>query len=127
MAQCAVCRYTLQDEALYCPICSALIDTHKATPMDEAIRWTVVREVGNEVDARLIAGRLRADGIPAVVLSQVDSTRNFTVGALAVAKVFVPLELVDEARMLLELPAPPIPPFEDDQGMPTDTDLPSYD
>ena len=36
--------------------------------------------------------------------SQVDSTRNFTVGALAVAKVFVPESLIDDARRVLATP-----------------------
>ena len=51
--------------------------------------WTIVRTVTTVIEAELMAGRLRNEGIPAIVLSQVDSTRNLTVGALALAHVYV--------------------------------------
>ena len=57
------------------------------------------------IEAELIAGRLRSHGIPAIVLSQVDSTRGFTVGGLAIAKVFVPLILFAEASAILAVDA----------------------
>ncbi|HVZ38497.1 MAG TPA: DUF2007 domain-containing protein [Candidatus Kapabacteria bacterium] len=75
---------------------------------EEIPDWEIVRRVSTEIEARLIAGRLEANGIPAIVLSQVDSTRNFTVGALAVAKVLVPREYLSAAGALLETPADPI-------------------
>lgn len=72
--------------------------------------WALLREVGTEIEAMLIAGRLHSAGIPAQVLSQVDSTRNFTVGALAIAKVYVPSHMLVHAEDLLdednELPDP---------------------
>ena len=73
--------------------------------IDEQIEWKIVRTVSTEIEARLMAGRLRSEGIPAFVLSQVDSTRNFTVGALAVAKVFVPEQLLDQSKRILSRPA----------------------
>jgi hypothetical protein len=79
-------------------------------PINEAIEWAILRTVSTEVEARLMAGRLQSEGIPAFVLSQVDSTRNFTVGSLAVAKVFVPATMFDLADTVLRTPPPP---FED--------------
>lgn len=86
-----------------------------------------MREVASEIEARLIAGRLLADGVPAVVLSQVDTTRNFTVGALAVAKVFVPRDRLEEARMLLDLPLPPESDQPTNSQNPRDTTHPPND
>lgn len=116
MIQCATCLHALADDIDICPYCGADCDADRSEQIDETIAWKVVREVGMEIEARLIAGRLHADGIPAVVLSQVDSTRNFTIGALAVAKVFVPAQLCERADLLLRLPVPPGPPFDDDSS-----------
>ncbi len=85
--------------------------------INEEIQWEILRTVSTEVEARLMAGRLRSEGIPAFVLSQVDSTRNFTVGSLAVAKVFVPATMFDLADTLLHMPPPPYEdlPFEGEE------------
>ncbi len=63
--------------------------------------WAIVATVSTVIEAEIIAGRLRADGIAATVLSQVDSTRGLTVGGLAIAKVFVPSDRLVEAEQLL--------------------------
>ncbi len=76
--------------------------------------------VNTEMEAHLIAGRLKAFDIPAFVLSQVDTTRNFTVGALAVAKVFVPSTLADRAEYILSLPEEPL--ADDEARMSSDED-----
>lgn len=64
--------------------------------------WVILTEVSTVVEAEIIAGRLRADGIPATVLSQVDSTRSLTIGGLAIAKVYVPTDRAVEALEILE-------------------------
>ncbi len=115
MLLCPACLHEVPGEAERCPFCSEEIERDPFykevdTRMeDEEIPdWEIVRRVSTEIEARLIAGRLEANGIPAIVLSQVDSTRNFTVGALAVAKVLVPREYLSAAGALLETPADPI-------------------
>lgn len=113
MIQCANCLHALPDDVDYCPWCNADLRESESGAIDESITWAIVRKVSSEIEARLIAGRLHADGIPAVVLSQVDTTRNFTVGALAIAKVFVPAHLLEQADLLLRLPISPDPPFDD--------------
>jgi hypothetical protein len=114
MILCASCLHEVPDDYLRCPFCSeelvapepAASDTgDPAEESGEKIEWAIVRTVSTEIEARLLAGRLEANGIPACVLSQVDRTRNFTVGDLAVAKLFVPAPLLDEARALLDSPA----------------------
>lgn len=68
------------------------------------VEWVIVRTVSTEFEAELIAGRLRAYEIPAQVVSQVDRTRGLTVGALALAKVFVPAEYAPQALGVLAMP-----------------------
>ena len=116
MILCATCLHAVPDDLERCPFCSEEIGAEHGE-IDERIEWRIVRTVSTEIEARLIAGRLRANGIPAFVLSQVDSTRNFTVGALAVAKVFVPEELLPGAETILALPADDP---EHDNDFPTD-------
>jgi hypothetical protein len=104
MNLCPNCLHAVPDDLERCPFCSEELEPGEGGRIDEKVEWTIVRTVSTEIEAQLVAGRLRANGIPAFVLSQVDSTRNFTVGALAVAKVFVPEALVDEAKRVLATP-----------------------
>lgn len=60
-------------------------------------QWEVCYTTNTEIGARLIAGHLQAQGIPAQVLSQVDTMRAFTLGDLAIAKVLVPEEYYTQA------------------------------
>lgn len=59
--------------------------------------WLIIYTTNTEWDAQIVKGRLNAEGIPAWVLSQIDSTRGLTLGALAVAKVVVPVEFERQA------------------------------
>lgn|GEM_PF-1656019 len=76
-------------------------ETEQENTESEFWTWVLLREVGTEIEAMLIAGRLHSAGVPAQVLSQVDSTRNFTVGALAIAKVYVPSPMLARAEEVL--------------------------
>jgi Putative prokaryotic signal transducing protein len=105
MLLCPNCLHAVPDDLDRCPFCSEELESRAQEEIDERIEWKIVRTVSTEIEARLMAGRLIANGIPAFVLSQVDSTRNFTVGALAVAKVFVPETLLEEAKRILATPA----------------------
>lgn len=100
MIRCANCLHAVPDDLDRCPFCSEEL-SGGGGELDENIEWKIVRTVSTEIEARLIAGRLQAYGIPAFVLSQVDSTRNFTIGALAIAKVFVPEARAADAETLL--------------------------
>jgi hypothetical protein len=100
MISCPICLHIVPDDTDICPFCSTDLTAEQPERIEEE-NWTIIRTVGTVFEAELIAGRLRSFGIPAVVLSQVDSTRNFTVGALAVAKVFVPDRSFDEAEEIM--------------------------
>jgi hypothetical protein len=105
MTLCSICLHAVDPRYARCPFCGSELDAENLEEIPEGSEWSIVRTVNTEIEARLIAGRLRSEGIPAFVLSQVDSTRNLTVGALALAKVFVPEIALVRARALLETPA----------------------
>lgn len=95
------------EEAVICPYCGAELEElpTRCTLCGKMVLlepWEVVREVSTEWEAELLCGRLRSCGIPASVLSQRDSTRMFTVGALAVVKLLVPAVYRERARQVLE-------------------------
>ncbi len=104
MILCPTCLHAVSDELERCPFCSEELEGAEETELDEVTQWKIIRTVSTEIEARLIAGRLRAYGVPAFVLSQVDSTRNFTVGALAIAKIFIPDTRMAEADAILSGP-----------------------
>lgn len=63
--------------------------------------WALVYTTNTETDAFFVEGMLLTNDIPAQVVSQVDHTRAFTVGELAIAKVYVPTDHVSEALKLI--------------------------
>lgn len=90
--RCDICTATIPPDMATCPVCGIPREdeNHTVGPSEsESGPWTIVRTVSTVIEAELMAGRLRNEGVPAIVLSQVDSTRNLTVGGLAIARVYV--------------------------------------
>lgn len=90
---CPRCGAPLESLPGHCPLCGGFVALEP---------WEVIAELGTEWEAELLCGKLRSCGIPAQVLSQRDSTRMFTVGGLAVVKLFVPAAYAQMARRVLE-------------------------
>ncbi len=67
----------------------------------EEIEWKLLTTVNREEIAYLLKGYLESEGVPAAILSQLDTTRNFTLGELAIIKIFVPSALFEKAKSLL--------------------------
>lgn len=63
--------------------------------------WVVVYTTSTEFDTHLIKGMLDSNDIPARVLSQVDTTRQFTLGNLAIVKIFVQKSDYELAKKLI--------------------------
>lgn len=101
---CDVCGIDVAADAEWCPVCGAEMNREYPQKRDD-FSWEIARTVSTVIEAELMAGRLRGHGIPAIVLSQVDSTRNFTVGDLAIAKIFVPSFYQEEAARILSADA----------------------
>ncbi|MCS7177493.1 MAG: hypothetical protein NZ960_07800 [Candidatus Kapabacteria bacterium] len=94
------------EEPVVCPYCEAWLEElptecHLCGSRVELEPWEVLVELPTEWEAELLCGKLRSVGIPAQVLSQRDSTRMFTVGALAIVKLFVPRAYGAYARQVL--------------------------
>lgn len=64
--------------------------------------WVIVYTTSTEFEALLIKGMLENEDIPAQVLSQIDTTRQFTLGALSIAKIFVLKSDYEVAKKLIE-------------------------
>jgi hypothetical protein len=56
------------------------------------INWKLVYTTSTDLEAHHIRANLQGAEIPCEILSQVDTTRMFTIGELAVVKLFVPEE-----------------------------------
>lgn len=69
--------------------------------MSENNDWVLVYTTNTEIDAELIKQNLENNGIKANILSQVDSTRQFTIGFLAVVKIFVEQENYNKAKEII--------------------------
>jgi hypothetical protein len=126
--RCPICLHELPEDDLRCPYCSASVDRDEPSEGDGGekggdIIWKIIRTVSTDVEVHLIAGQLRSFGVPAFVLSQVDSTRGLTVGALAVAKVFVPEAMMAEAESILAAP----PGDMGEEAAPEPEDIPDID
>lgn len=63
--------------------------------------WVVVYTTSTEFDAHLIKGMLDSNDITARVLSQVDTTRQFTLGNLAIVKIYVQKSDYEMAKKLI--------------------------
>ncbi len=70
--------------------------------MTENNDWVQVYSTNTEIDAELIKQNLENNDIPANILSQVDSTRQFTVGFLAIVKIFVEKNNYDKAKEIID-------------------------
>lgn len=55
-------------------------------------KWSLVYTTNTQLEAEMFKANLSGAGIPCEILSQVDTTRMFSVGELAIVKIFVPTE-----------------------------------
>jgi hypothetical protein len=72
-------------------------DEDRDLPEDQITEPVKIAELPAE-EARLLAGRLRADGIPAAVYPDDVSTATFSLGLAELRSVVVPEEFAEQAR-----------------------------
>lgn len=70
--------------------------------MNETKDWVLVYETNTEINAEFIKQNLENHGIPSNILSQVDSTRQFTIGFLAIVKIYVQREDFEKAKEIIK-------------------------
>jgi len=64
--------------------------------------WELVYTCNTELEAHHLKGNLEGAEIECEILSQVDSTRQFTIGELAIVKLYVREEDYEDARKIIE-------------------------
>ncbi len=71
------------------------------------IEWATVTETNGLTVAELLAERLKAAKIPAFAVQEsAGKAYGFSIGPLSVAYVRVPVEYLEEARLLLDIDEP---------------------
>lgn len=90
---CEICLNQF-DEKSICPFCGSRIEI----TINENTEWAVCYTTNDIIEATHIKGFLEGGGIPAQILSQIDSTRMFTIGELAIVKLMIPSPYLDEAK-----------------------------
>ena len=69
---------------------------------EDSGEWIAVASVGDDEEALLMSGFLKAQGIPSEVEGPASSPFPDDLGAFGMSRVMVPPDRVDEARRLLE-------------------------
>jgi hypothetical protein len=67
----------------------------------ERIPWVLVYTTNTLIDAEMFRANLEGADIPVQVLCQVDSTRMFSVGELAIVKIFVQSPYFEQAKEII--------------------------
>lgn len=96
--QCPQCKSIL-DEGI-CQVCGFRAEISDINKSD--IKWVIALTTNNLIDAEMYKTQLESAEIPVVVHSQIDSTRMFTVGHLAIVKVYVPSSQLNDALEIID-------------------------
>ncbi len=96
----------MEEQHLRCPNCQQWIEPEPVCPHCNAILlydkdWLHIYTVSTEWEAALLQGMLESYGIPSIILSQRDSSRQLTVGHLALVRIYVPLPFAIDAFHIL--------------------------
>lgn len=104
MPYCPVCKRQFDDPATECPNDKEpLVDELPFQTIEsEDTTWVEITSVGNDEEARLLAGFLEAEGIPAEVESLRFSMEPVNVGTMSEIRVYVGAEDEHRALELLE-------------------------
>ncbi len=94
---CEVCLNSFEAKSI-CPFCNSRIEI----PIDTDTEWAICYTTSDIVDATYIQAMLEGGNIPVQILSQIDTTRMFTIGELAIIKIMVPIPYIDEANELVK-------------------------
>ena len=101
MPQCEECGYEYTPGVLSCPECETPILADIEGDNKMMSDWVVARTTGTQYEAQMIKANLDGAGIPTMLFSQSDRMYHVTVGDLAVTKIMVPKERLDDARQYL--------------------------
>lgn len=104
---CAFCEKQWIDGLNECPDCgTSLMDDDELDTLESAIEglqtsWVLVYTTNTVIEAEMLQANLKGANIPVQILSQVDSSRQFTVGSLATVKIYVLSVDADDALAII--------------------------
>ena len=96
---CPLCHSDIRIQTV-CPVCGTEIELEGDE--DRHYPWILVWTTNTLLDAEMFKANLESADIPVHILSQVDSMRQFTVGELAIVKIYVPSIYETDARAIIE-------------------------
>lgn len=94
---CEICLNTFEEKSI-CPFCGSNIEIS----INDNTKWAVCITVSDIYDATNYKALLEGANIPMQILSQIDSTRMFTIGELAIVKIMVPEPYLQEAVEIIQ-------------------------
>jgi hypothetical protein len=100
MIICPECSTELENDIYVCTNCGNEIDLTQA--QGKHFPWVLVYTTNTEYDAQMFKANLEGAGIPTQILSQLDSSRMFTIGELAIVKIYVLSPYATEAKEIIQ-------------------------
>ncbi|TAL67036.1 MAG: hypothetical protein EPN82_15805 [Bacteroidetes bacterium] len=97
--KCQVCNSDI-NEVSTCPVCGAEIEPENINL--KHYPWLLVYTTNTLIDAEMFKANLESADIPVHILSQIDSTRQLTIGDLAIVKIYVPSIYESDAKAIIE-------------------------
>ena len=95
--KCTTCLNEIEMSSI-CPIC----ESENEVAYDKDKEWEVVYTTNNVIEAEMFAANIEGAEIPVHVMSQIDSSRMFNVGDLAIVKIFVPYPFLLAASRIIK-------------------------
>jgi len=96
--KCPICNSEIEAVTV-CPVCSTEIELEnhdwKQYP------WLLIYTTNTLIDAEMFKANLESADIPVQILSQIDSTRQLTIGDLAIVKIYVPCIYETDAKAII--------------------------
>jgi len=94
---CEICLNSFEEKSI-CPFCGSKIEIS----INQNTKWAVCYTTNDIMEATHYKAMIEGENIPAEILSQIDTTRMFTIGDLAIVKLMVPSPFLDEAKEIIE-------------------------
>ncbi len=70
---------------------------------NKSYTWVLVHTTNTQIDAEMLKSNLESADIPTQIISQIDTTRMFTIGHLAIVKIYVPTPYYSEAMQIIDM------------------------
>lgn len=96
---CPICNAVIDENVSICPECGSPISVIESE--DSQHPWVLVYTTNTELDADMFKANLESSGVPVQLISPSDSMFQFTVGELALVKIYVQAPYVQQAMDII--------------------------